>query len=281
VADRSANPSDRGRELTEIDTSIASEARVYDYLLGGVDNFEIDREVAERQGEAAGGIEYARAGVRLNRVYLGQATRYLAGEAGVRQFLDIGTGIPTMGNVHEVAQEVAPDSRIVCADYDPVVLAHAHTLMRSTPQGAAAFIQGDFREPEHILEEAAETLDFSRPIAVMLIALLHFFPDGSDPDPYSLVAKLVDAVPSGSYLAMSHMTADIETETMRKLAEAPGDQAQYVFVMRTKEQVAKFFDGLEMVGPGISLLEEWLSPEQKPAYPAAARMHWCGIGRKP
>jgi hypothetical protein len=263
----------------EIDTSIASEARVYDYLLGGVDNFEIDRQVAERQGEATGGIEYARAGVRMNRVYLGQATRYLAGEAGMRQFLDIGTGIPTMGNVHEVAQAVAPSSRVVCVDYDPVVLAHAHTLMRSTPEGAAAFIQGDFSDPEKILAKAADTLDFSKPTAIMLIALLHFFRDSDGP--YEIVQKLISAVPSGSYLAISHMTADIETEAMSALAEAPGDEAQYVFVMRTKDQVARFFDGLEMVGPGVSLLEEWLPPEEKPAYPASARMHWCGIGRKP
>lgn len=281
MAERSPHADRPGQDPPDIDTSIASEARVYDYLLGGVDHFDIDRQVAERQGEATGGIEYARAGVRLNRLYLGQATRYLAGEAGVRQFLDIGTGIPTMGNVHEVAQEVAPDSRIVCVDYDPVVLAHAHTLMRSTDEGAAAYVPGDFRDPDPILERAAETLDFDRPIALMLIALLHFFPDGSDPDPYGLVARLVAALPPGSYLAMSHMTADIETETMRALAEAPGDDAGYVFVMRTHDQVARFFDGLEMVGPGVSLLEEWLPPEQKPAYPASARMHWCGIGRKP
>jgi hypothetical protein len=279
VADDPVSTSDRTPPPAEIDTTVASEARVYDYLLGGVDNFEIDRQVAERQGEAAGGIEYARAGVRMNRVYLGQATRYLAGEVGMRQFLDIGTGIPTMGNVHEVAQDVAPESRIVCVDYDPVVLAHAHTLMRSTPEGAAAFIQGDFRQPAPILATAAETLDLSQPVALMLIALLHFFPDSAGP--YELVEQFKAAMPSGSYLAMSHMTADVETEAMSALADAPGDEAQYVFVMRTKDQVARFFDGLEMVGPGVSLLEEWLPPEEKPAYPASARMHWCGIGRKP
>jgi hypothetical protein len=279
VVKRSTDPGERGSQLTEIDTTVASEARVYDYLLGGIDNFEIDRRVAERQGEAAGGIEYARAGVRLNRVYLGQATKYLAGEAGVRQFLDIGTGIPSMGNVHEVAQETAPDSRVVCVDYDPVVLAHAHTLMRSTPQGAAAFVQGDFREPASILERAADTLDFSQPIAVMLIALLHFFPDSAGP--YEIVDELMAAVPSGSYLAISHMTADLEPDRMGPLAEAPGDEAQYVFVMRTRDQVARFFDGLEMVGPGVSPLADWLPAEQRPAFPASARMHWCGIGRKP
>lgn len=274
-----SNASDHVPEPAEIDTTVASEARVYDYLLGGVDNFEIDRQVAHRQGEAAGGIENARAGVRMNRLFLGQAVRYLAGEAGIRQFLDVGTGVPTMDNVHQVAQQVAPESRIVCVDYDPVVLAHAHTLMESTPEGAAAFIRGDFRKPEPILEQATATLDFSQPIAVMLIALLHFFPD--ERDPYELVAQFVDAVPSGSYLAMSHMTADLEPEIMRRLADSPGDQAQYVFVMRTHEQVSRFFDGLELVRGGLSPLGDWLTAEQQPSYPAITRMHWCGIGRKP
>jgi len=238
VAERSESSSDHGRKVTEIDTTVASEARVYDYLLGGVDNFEIDREVAERQGVAAGGIEYARTGVRLNRTYLGQAVRYLA-----------------------------------------VVLAHAHTLMQSRPEGAAAYLQGDFRDPERILEQAAATLDFSQPIAVMLIALLHFFRDADDPQ--SIVTKLMAAMPSGSHLAISHMTAELEPERMGALADSPGDQAQYIFVMRTRDEVARFFDGLEMTDRGVSPLADWLTPEQQPEYPASARMHWCGIGRKP
>jgi hypothetical protein len=277
---KDSTPTDGGSAAVEIDTTIASEARVYDYLLGGSHNFEIDRLVAERQGEAAGGIENARAGVRLNRMFLGQAVRYLAGEAGFRQFLDIGTGIPTMDNVHEVAQATAPDSRVVCVDYDPVVLAHAHTLMRSTPEGAATFVEGDFHDPEAILERAAATLDFDQPIAVMLIALLHFFPDSHGP--HELVRRLMSSMPSGSYLAMSHLTADMFPEIMQRLADAPGDEAQYVFVMRSRDEVARFFDGLEMAGPGLTLLEEWLPASEKPlAHPESARMHWCGIGRKP
>jgi hypothetical protein len=277
---KDSTPTDGGSAAVEIDTTIASEARVYDYLLGGSHNFEIDRLVAERQGEAAGGIENARAGVRLNRMFLGQAVRYLAGEAGVRQFLDIGTGIPTMDNVHEVAQTTAPESKVVCVDYDPVVLAHAHTLMRSTPEGAATFVEGDFHDPEAILERAAATLDFDRPIAVMLIALLHFFPDSDGP--HELVRRLMSSMPSGSYLAMSHLTADMFPEIMQRLADAPGDEAQYVFVMRSRDEVARFFDGLEMAGPGLTLLEEWLPASEKPlAHPESARMHWCGIGRKP
>jgi S-adenosyl methyltransferase len=267
------------QDFTEIDTTVASEARVYDYLLGGTANFEIDREVAQRQGEAAGGIENARTGVRMNRLFLGQAVRYLAGDLGVRQFLDIGTGIPTMGNVHEVAQQVAPESRIVCADYDPVVLAHARSLMKSTEEGAADFIQGDFREPDAIIAQARETLDFDQPIAVMLIALLHFFRE--EQDPYGLVARIMDAMPSGSYLAMSHMTADLEPEVMSRLAESPGDQAQYVFVMRTRDQVERFFEGMEMERGGVQPLLDWLDPDQVPPWPGTARMHWCAVGRKP
>jgi hypothetical protein len=266
------------QDFTEIDTTVASEARVYDYLLGGTANFEIDREVAERQGVAAGGIENARTGVRMNRIFLGQAVRYLAGDLGVRQFLDIGTGIPTMGNVHEVAQQVAPESRIVCADYDPVVLAHARSLMKSTPQGAAAYIQGDLRQPDAIVEKARETLDFEQPIAVMLIAVLHFFRD--EDDPHGLVARLVDALPTGSYLAMSHMTADMEPEVMARLTDAPGDDASYVFVARTKAEVERFYEGLELVR-GVSVLAEWLDDDQQPHWPGVARMHWCAVGRKP
>lgn len=272
-------PTNRAQDITEIDTTVASEARVYDYLLGGTANFEIDREVAERQGEAAGGIDNARNGVKLNRTFLGQAVRYLVGELGVRQFLDIGTGIPTMGNVHEVAQEVAPESRIVCADYDPVVLAHAQSLMKSTPQGAAAFIQGDFRDPDPIVEQARQTLDFDQPIAVMLIALLHFFRE--EDDPYGLVARIMDAMPSGSCLAMSHMTADLEPEVMNRLVDSPGDQAQYVFVTRTKEQVERFFEGMELERGAVLPLADWLTPDQLPEWPGIARMHWCAIGRKP
>jgi len=272
-------PTSRAQDITEIDTTVASEARVYDYLLGGTANFEIDREVAERQGKAAGSIENARSGVRMNRLFLGQAVRYLAGDLGVRQFLDIGTGIPTMGNVHEVAQAVAPESRIVCADYDPVVLAHARSLMKSTDEGAAAFIQGDFREPDAILEQARATLDFEQPIAVMLVALLHFFKD--EDEPYGLVDRIMAAMPSGSYLAMSHMTADLEPEVMGRLAKAPGDQAQYVFVMRTKAEVGRFFEGLELQRGGLEPLLDWLTPDQMPPWPGAARMHWCAVGRKP
>ena len=272
-------PTSRAQDITEIDTTVASEARVYDYLLGGTANFEVDREVAERQGEAAGGIENARTGVRMNRIYLGQAVRHLASDLGVRQFLDIGTGIPTMGNVHEVAQQVAPESRIVCSDYDPVVLAHARSLMKSTPEGKADFVQGDLREPEAIVEKARATLDFDEPIAVMLIAVLHFFRDQDDP--YGLVARLMADMPSGSYLAMSHMTADLEPEVMGKLVDSPGEKAQYVFVVRTRDEVARFFEGYELTRGGVTPLLDWLEPDQMPPWPGVARMHWCAVGRKP
>jgi hypothetical protein len=170
------------REWAEIDTSVAHVARVYDYLLGGTDNFKVDRDAAERAYAAwPGGLDGVRADARAHRALLGRMVRYLAGEAGIRQFLDIGTGIPKENNVHEVAQRTAPESRIVYVDRDPIVLAHAHKLLRSTPEGATAYIYGDLHEPEGILREATETLDFSQPVAVMLFGILHFFDEQDDP----------------------------------------------------------------------------------------------------
>jgi len=163
-----------------IDTTVAHPSRMYDYLLGGVDHFAVDREAVDAAADAVGGMENARATVRANRVFLVRAVRWLAAQ-GVRQFLDIGTGIPTMENVHQVAQEAAPESRIVYVDNDPIVLAHAHTLLKSTAEGATAYVYGDLRDPEPILTEAARTLDLGRPVAVILVAITHFFPDADDP----------------------------------------------------------------------------------------------------
>ena len=271
------------RQAVEIDTSVASEARVYDYLLGGTDNFDIDRMVAARQGEAVGGIDNARAAVRANRVFLREVMRYLVGAAGVRQFLDVGSGIPTQDNVHEVAQAASPDCRILYVDYDPVVLAHAHKLLRSTPEGAADFVLGDFRDADRILDQARHTLDFGRPVALMLVSFLHFFSDAADPQ--ATVARLVTALPAGSYLVVSHLTADREPEKMRALTEAPGDDAQYEFIMRSHDEVAAFFSGLEFTDAGsragVGSMEGWL-PDATPAPQREwARMYCCAVGRKP
>ncbi len=193
------------------DTSVAHPARVYDYWLGGKDNFAADREAAERVLAVSPGLRFR---VRANRAFLARSVRYLAGEAGIRQFLDIGTGIPSANNTHEVAQSVAPDARIVYVDNDPIVLVHARALLTGTEQGRTAYIEGDLRDTQTILEQAARTLDFSQPVAIMLLGILHLISDSEDP--YGIVARLVDAVPAGSYLAISHPASDIHPPRRRR-----------------------------------------------------------------
>jgi SAM-dependent methyltransferase len=265
------------KEIAEIDSSVAHPARVYDYLLGGNDHFEVDREAAVHATAAfGGGIDTARFIVRANRDFLGRAVRYLAIEAGMRQFLDIGTGIPNADNVHAVAQKAAPTSRIVYVDYDPIVLAHAHALLESTPEGATAYIHGDLRQPEPILEGAAATLDFSQPVAVVLIGVLHFLRDRDDP--HGIVARIVDALAPGSYLAIGHLASDINPEEMSALAERYDESVDEAMVVRSHAEVSRFFEGMELVHPGVVPLDQWRPDEPTastgfvlPAYGAVAR----------
>jgi hypothetical protein len=195
--------------------------------------------------------------VQANRRFLGRAVRWLAEEAGIRQFLDLGAGIPIEENVHQVAQRVAPDSKIVYVDDDPVVLAYSHRLLTSTPEGRTKFIQADLRQSDHVLREARAVLDFDQPIAVMLISMLHLFPDKADP--YSVVPPYIEALPPGSYLVLSHLAR--ESDDMSTLGDAieDNDTMNYTLTMRTHGQVAKFFeiDGLEMVEPGLVPIDEW------------------------
>lgn len=262
-----------------IDTTVPNEARVYDALLGGVANFAVDREQAQRQGEAVGGIEIARAAVRANRVFLGEVVRYLV-RSGIRQFLDIGSGLPTELNVHEVAQQAAPESRIVYIDYDPIVMAHARKLLTSNPAGATDYYQADFRyDADVILERAARTLDFSQPIALLLLSFLHFFPD--EQEPQAIVRQLLDTMAPGSMLTLSHLTADTDPEAMRALAEsADRGNADYTFVMRTRTEVERFLEGLEPLEGGVVPMLDWL-PDDTPQLRDCARMYYCGLGRTP
>lgn len=274
-----ATPDPSRQPVTPVDINVATEARVYDFLLGGVTNFAVDRETAMRQGEAVGGIQNARAAVRANRVFLGGAVRRVVG-LGVNQFLDIGSGIPTEENVHQVAQRIDPTARIVYVDHDPVVLATAHQLLTSTGEGAADYIQADMREPAPILEQAASTLDLGRPVAITLVSMLHFFRD--DEGPHALVRQLLDAVASGSYLVVSHLTADFAPEAMAALADAPGDDASYTFVPRTGDEIAGFFEGLDLVEPGVASMARWLPADTDPAIlGAAGAFYYAAIGRKP
>jgi hypothetical protein len=255
------------------DTSVAHIARVYNYLLGGKDNYAADRKAGDAAIEA---YPHTVSSVRANRAFLARVVRFLAGEAGIRQFLDIGTGIPTAGNTHEVAQSVAPEARVVYADYDPVVLAHARALMTSHPAGATDYLDADLRDTGKILGQAAATLDFTRPVAVMLIGILHFIDD--EDQPYDIVSRLLGAVPSGSYLAISHMASDISA-TQVAAAKARLDQMMYQQgSYRTQAGVARFFDGLELAEPGVVPIQKWRPDSEMEAQRAAVL--WGGVGRK-
>ena len=261
----------------DINTDVAHPARVYDYWLGGKDNFPADRALAEHIMEA---IPTMRTMAAANRAFLSRAVRYLAEEAGIRQFLDIGTGIPTSPNVHEVAQAVAPDSRVVYVDNDPIVLAHARALLTSQEAGETSFIGADLRQPKSILDHPTltSTLDLSQPVAVMLVAVLMYFRDTDSPNPFEMVATLLEAMPPGSYLAITHPTADFNAEAMGG-AVAAAERSGVTLVPRNQAETEKFFAGLDVVDPGVTPVLSW-RPDKPPDDPRSA-YYWAGIARKP
>ena len=264
-------------EPAEIDTSVAHAARVYDYLLGGRANFKVDREVAERVYAAfPGGIDGVRADVRAHRAALGRVVRYLVRDAGITQFLDIGTGIPKQDNVHEVAQRDAPDARIVYVDRDPIVLAHAHQLLRGTREGEISYIYGDLRDPQPILNEAAATLDFSRPAAVMLFGILHFFSDADDPR--GLIAQLLAPLAPGSYLAISHLASDVRSDEMSETFKGLSARMAEDVTLRSHDEVAALLAGLDLVEPGVVQTAQW---RPDPGAAVITSQVWIGVGRKP
>lgn len=266
----------------QIDTTVAHAARVYDFYLGGVTNFEVDRIAAEHAAAVhPGGVDTVRASVRSNRAFLVRAVDYLVGEAGIRQFLDIGSGIPNGTNVHAAAQGTAPGSRIVYVDNDPVVLAHAHEL-KSTPEGTVDYIRGDLRDPESILDRASDTLDLGQPVAVMLVGILHFFPPADDP--YGIVGRLLDAVPSGSYLVLCHVASDIHAEEMAEVARRFNKTTNETWFLRSNAEVARFFDGLQLVEPGVVQVDRWRPLDgPEPVLPPEGRVNPLNVGvaRKP
>lgn len=261
-------------EHPTFDSSVAHQARVYDYWLGGKDNYAADRAAGDAAIAAWPAIVAA---ARANRAYLGRVVRYLTAEAGIRQFLDIGTGIPAANNTHQVAQAVAPECRVVYVDYDPVVLAHARALLTSGDQGATAYIDADMRRTGTILAQAAQTLDFSRPVAVMLFSILQVI--SNEDDPHAIVATLMDAVPSGSYLALSHVASDIEPEGVSEAASRLNKMAHQKLSLRDHDEVGRFFDLLEMVEPGLVMIEDWRPDSQTRSETPSAL--WGGVGRKP
>jgi hypothetical protein len=261
-----------------IDTTKPHPARMYDYLLGGKNNFAVDRETAEQALRSWGTVRTA---ARENRAFLGRAVRYLVAEAGIRQFLDIGTGLPSANNVHEVAQGIAPSCRIVYVDNDPIVLAHARALLTSSPEGKTAYIEANVREPEKILQDAAtqKILDFTKPVALMLVAILHFVPD--EWEPQRVIKTLLDALPSGSYLVASHVSDEHDPDTLAGAGRAYEERG-LVGQIRTADEFAELvFRGLEMVDPGICLVSEW-RPQGTGPRPLASEVNtYGGVARKP
>jgi len=259
--------------MPDFDTSVAHIARVYDYWLGGKDNFAVDRAAGDQAIQAFPNIPLS---ARANRAYQARVVRFLAGEADIRQFLDIGTGIPTANHTHQVAQSVAPECRIAYVDNDPIVLSHARALLASHPAGATDYIDADLRDPQKILDGAAQLLDFSKPVAVMLMAILQHI--GDENDPYAIVATLIDAMPPGSYLALSHPASDIDAEAMAKMAVVLNQMMAEKVTFRDRAAMSGFFAGLELVEPGLVQASKWRpASEIEAASPAAL---WAGVARK-
>lgn len=257
----------------EIDIGIAHMSRAYDYLLGGEAHFDADRKMIHQAAEAYGGIDRARRDARANRDFLARAVQYLATEVGIRQFLDLGTGIPNDDNVHAIARQVAPESRIVYVDWDPVVGAHAHQLLDGVER--TDYVTADVRDPEAILRRAAHTLDFDRPVGVMCVAILHALVD--DEDPCGIVARLVDAVCPGSYLTVSHLASDIEPDASAEFIRRMNEQSRETYQLRSRDEVARFFDGLELVEPGVVQADWWRATPTSDTHEVIV---WGAVGRK-
>jgi SAM-dependent methyltransferase len=258
----------------DLDTSVAHPARVYDYWLGGKDNFAVDRQAAQAAIDAFPGVIK---GVRANRAFLGRAVRFLTAEAGIRQLLDIGTGLPTADNTHEVAQRVAPDCRVVYADNDPIVLTHARALLTGSA-GTTSYVEADIRDTGKILSRAAGLLDFSRPVAVILLGILQLIPDADEPQ--AVVDRLLNVLSPGSYLVISHPTGDIDSAAMSEMARRLNERsAPAQMTLRTHEQIARFFGRLELVEPGLVPVNRW-RPAPGPIGEPRDVPNYCAVARK-
>ncbi|WP_405148663.1 SAM-dependent methyltransferase [Sphaerisporangium sp. NBC_01403] len=274
--DDSARTSDAANRLNaaRINTAVPHSARIWNYLLGGKDNYPVDRLAGDKVSEVFPGmVDIA----RHSRHMLARTVRFLAGEAGIRQFLDIGTGLPTVDNTHEVAQRVAPESRIVYVDNDPLVLVHAQALLTSTPEGATDYIEADVRDPELILEAAGKTLDFSRPTALMLMGILGLVSDYDETR--SIVNRLMSALPSGSYLAL-YDGADTDPAYVQAMRRHNSGSGVVPYTPRSPELIAGYFEGLELLEPGIVSVTRW-RPDPNPWGEAPEVACAGGVARKP
>lgn len=262
-------------ESPPVNSNVPHSARIWNYWLGGKDCYEIDRQVGDQIAAANPAIlDIARA----QRAFLVRAVEYLVRKAGVRQFLDVGTGLPTADNTHEVAQGLLPEARIVYVDHDPVVLVHAEALLTSTPEGATDYIDADLRNPETILDQAVRTLDFTQPMALILLGIAAHVTDDSV---YGIVDRLVDALPSGSYLVLCDSTNVIHPEQQRAMVEQWNEASDNPRVNRSPEQLARFFDGLELLEPGLVSTSRWRSESSASAEEPAEVDNFGGVALKP
>ncbi|TLS43651.1 SAM-dependent methyltransferase [Streptomyces montanus] len=274
MSDLSTSRSEGAVRTPKLRTRVSHSARIWNYWLGGRDNYQIDQEVGDHILTVV--PEIPRSAI-ADRQFLARAVSHLAGEAGIRQFLDIGTGLPIVDNTHEVAQRVAPTSRIVYVDNDPVVLSHARALLTSTPEGATDYIDADVHAPDTILQGAARTLDFSQPIAITMLGILNFVLDTDEAQ--SIVHRLLDAVPSGSYLVVSHPTTEVDGPAMTQAVRYWNSQGSAPMTLRTREELLRFFDRLDLADPGLVTCSRW-RPDASPDEIVDVT-HFCGVGRKP
>ena len=272
MTDSSSSPG--YQEPPELNTGVPHTARVWNYWLGGKDNYPADREAGDQVRALIPEIVDS---ARADRAFLGRVVRYLVGEVGIRQFLDIGTGIPTANNTHEVAQAVAPECRIVYVDNDPIVLAYARALLTSNPQGATDYLDADARDTDKILQAATKTLDFGKPVALMLLGILNHIVD--DGEAHGIVNRLLDAVPSGSYLVIGHPTKEVHGEAMAEAMRLWNERGGTPIIDRNRQELARFFDRIELLEPGVVSCSQW-RPDPADPDPAAVS-EFCAVGRKP
>ncbi|MGX4691802.1 SAM-dependent methyltransferase [Streptomyces sp. JNUCC 63] len=274
MSDLSGTRDEGVARAARVRSDVSHSARIWNYWLGGKDHYPVDEEVGERILSFV--PQLPRSAV-ADRGFLARAVTFLAGQAGIRQFLDIGTGLPTADNTHEVAQRVDPSSRIVYVDNDPLVLVHANALLTSTPEGAAAYIDADVRDPEAILRQAAETLDFDQPIAITMLGILNFVMDTDEA--VSIVHRLLDAVPSGSHLVVSHPTAEVDGEAMTQAVGYWNSQGSALMTLRSRAELVRLFDRVDVLPPGIVSCSRWRPDETEVEIVDVT--HFGGVGRKP
>ena len=261
-------------QTPRIDTTVSHSARIWNYWLGGKDNFLVDQEVGD---QILGFVPELVRSARADRQFLARAIRYLTAEPGIRQFLDIGTGLPTVDNTHQVAQRIAPESRIVYVDNDPLVLAHANALLTSTPEGTCDYIEADLRDPDSILRQAAKTLDFSEPVAIMMLGIVNFVIDTAEAQ--RIVGQLTGALSTGSYLTISHPTTEVDAEPMIQAVQFWNEQGSAPMTLRTREEVLSLFEGMDLVEPGVVTCSRW-RPDPAEVGEITDVTHFGGVARK-